>query len=35
MKRSANFLSCLTVLALAAPVALADEDLVIAMMIPV
>ena len=29
MKRSAHFLSCLTVLALAAPVALADEDLVI------
>ena len=30
MKRSVHFLSCLTVLALAAPVALADEDLVIA-----
>ena len=30
MKRSAHFLSCLTVLALTAPVALADEDLVIA-----
>ena len=30
MKRSAHFFSCLTVLALAAPVALADDDLVIA-----